>query len=164
MPIRLSPIALPFALAAGLLFSGLSLASDGAAIHQHDHGDAPFELHLNNGEQWAIDAPLSKAMGEIGQAMRESLQVIHEDRLAAEDYVPLAKRVNDGVAYMVANCQLPPAADAQLHMIIAQLMAGAEKMAGSSADSPRDGAVQVIGALDAYDKYFDDPSFVPVAH
>lgn len=164
MSIRLSHRAVPFALAAGLLLSGLSLAGTDAAIDDHNHGDVPFELQLDNGQKWAIDAPLSKAMGEIGQAMRESLQAIHEDRLPAADYLPLARQVNDGVAYIVANCQLPPAADAQLHVIIAQLMAGAEKMAGHSADAPRAGAVQIIGALDAYAQYFDDPQFVPVAH
>lgn len=62
------------------------------------------------------------------------------------------------------RCELPPDADAQLHMIIAQLMMGSEKMAGNSAEAPRAGAVQVIGALDAYAAYFDDPDFIPVAH
>jgi len=27
-----------------------------------------------------------------------------------------------------------------------------------------DGAVKVIGALDNYGKYFDDPGFQPIAH
>lgn len=160
MSIKLSSVVVPFALAATLGFSGVSLAADSAAVH--DHGDAPFEMQLNNGEKWVIDAPLRQAMGDISEAMRQSLPAIHEDQLPAEDYVPLANQVNDGVAHMIANCELPPEADAQLHMVIAQLMAGSEKMAAS--DAPRDGAVQVLGALDAYQQYFDDPEFVPVAH
>lgn len=163
MSIRLSTAVIPFALAAALVFSGASLAA--AAVHDHDHGDAPFELQLNNGEKWAIDAPLRKSMGDISAAMSESIGTIHEDQLPAADYVPLASQLNDSVAYMVANCELPPDADAQLHMIIAQLMAGSEKMAGNNADAtPRDGAVQVLGALEAYEQYFDDPDFVPVVH
>lgn len=162
MSIKLSSVVVPFALVAALGFSGVSLAADSAAVHDHDHGDVPFEMQLNNGEKWAIDPPLRQAMGDISEAMRQSLPAIHEDRLPAEDYVPLANQINDGVAHMIANCELPPDADAQLHMVIAQLMAGSEKMAGS--DAPRDGAVQVLGALDAYDQYFDDPEFIPVAH
>ncbi|MFA5677582.1 MAG: hypothetical protein WC953_04125 [Pseudomonas sp.] len=163
MSFRLIPAAVPFALAAALLFSGAGMADDGAA-HDHEHSDIPFELQLNNGEKWAIDPPMGKAMGDISTAMRQSLDAIHENRLPAEDYLPLASQINDSVAYMVANCDLPPEADAQLHMIIAQLMAGSEKMASSSDASPRDGAVQVLGALDAYDQYFDDPDFADLAH
>lgn len=162
MSIKLSSVVVPFALVAALGFSGVSLAADSAAVHDHDHGDVPFEMQLNNGEKWAIDPPLRQAMGDISEAMRQSLPAIHEDRLPAEDYVPLANQVNDGVAHMIANCELPPEADAQLHMVIAQLMAGSEKMAAGA--TPREGAVQVLGALDAYGQYFDDPDFVSVIH
>ena len=41
-------------------------------------------------------------------------------------------------------------------------MAGKTKKAKGG--KPRDGAVQVIGALDKYAAYFDDPGFVPIAH
>jgi len=164
MSIRLSTALIPLTLAAALIVSGTSLAAD-SVVHDHDHGDAPFELQLNNGEKWAIDAPLSKAMGDINLLMRESIETIHEDQLPAAEYVPLADQINDSVAYMVANCELPPEADAQLHMIIAQLVTGADKMAGNNADAtPREGAVQVLGALEAYEQYFDDPEFVLSAH
>ena len=164
MKIKAYQAAIPFALASALLFSGVSLASGDAALHDHDHhGDMPFELQLDNGQKWAIDPPLRKAMGDISDAIREAVADIHENRLPAEDYAVLASEVNDGVAHMVANCELPPDADAQLHMVIAQLMAGSEKMANSSVHA-RDGAVQVLGALDAYAEYFDDPAFERVAH
>lgn len=162
MSIKLSSVVIPFALAAALGFSGVSLAADGVAVDDHDHGDVPFAMQLNNGEKWLIDPPLRQAMSDISEAMRQSLPAIHEDQFPAEDYVPLANQVNEGVAHMVANCELPPDADAQLHMIIAQLMAGSEKMTDS--DAPREGAVQVLGALDAYQQYFDDPEFIPIAH
>ncbi|MEQ5800585.1 hypothetical protein [Halomonas sp. H10-9-1] len=164
MSTKLSTAIIPFTLAAALMVSGSSLAADTAAL-DHDHGDAPFELQLNAGEKWAIDAPLGKAMGDISMVMRAPIATIHEDRLPAAEYAPLAERIDDSVAYMVANCELPPEADAQLHMIIAQLVSGADKMAGNHADAtPRAGAVQVLGALEAYARYFDDPDFVPVTH
>ena len=163
MSIKLSTAALPFTLVAALLVSSISLAAD-TAEHDHDHGDAPFALQLNNGEKWAIDAPLGEAMGDISATMRASLDTIHNDQLSAEGYLPLAAKVNDSVAHMINNCDLPEDADAQLHMIIAQLMAGSEKMAGNANDAPRAGAVQVVQAQDAYHRYFDDPGLVPVAH
>lgn len=156
------PLALAPLLLASLMFAGTAQAADNPEAH--DHGAVPFELQLDNGQKWAIDAPLSKAMGDISASMRQSLEAIHADQLAAPDYAPLARQVNDSVAYMVANCNLPADADAQLHMVIAQLMLGAEKMAGDSAETPRAGAIQVIQALDAYQHYFDDAAFEPVAH
>lgn len=43
--------------------------------------------------------------------------------------------------------------------------AGAEQMAGKAKQGKRmNRAVRVIGALDNYGKFFDDPSFQPVAH
>ena len=164
MSIKLSTALIPFTLAAALAVSGAGLAAD-TAVHDHDHGDVPFELQLNDGEKWAIDAPLAKAMGDISLVMRGSIDAIHEDQLPATEYVPLARQINDSVAYMVANCELPPEADAQLHMVIAQLVTGADKMAGNNVDAtPRGGAVQVLGALEAYERYFDDPDFVAVLH
>lgn len=164
MSMKLNQTAIPFVLMTSLIFSGVSLAADDAALHDHDHGDAPFELQLDNGQKWAIDPPLRKAMDDINNAMGTSLEAIHQDRLAAGEYAALATRVNDGIAYMVANCELPPDADAQLHMVIAQLMSGSEKMAGDSDVAARDGAVQILGALDAYARYFDHADFVPAAH
>ena len=164
MTMKFNHAALPFALAMAFLVSGASLAADDAALHDHDHGDVPFELQLDNGQKWAIDPPLRKAMDDINDAMRTSLDAIHQDRLPAEEYAALATQVNEGIAYMVANCELPPDADAQLHVVIAQLMAGSEKMAGNSDAAARDGAVQVLGALDAYAQYFDHAGFVPAAH
>ncbi len=67
------------------------------------------------------------------------------------------------VAYMVENCKLSAEADAQLHLIIAQLLAGADAMSGAPAGQ-RDGAVTVVGALGDYATYFADDSFKPLEH
>jgi hypothetical protein len=53
-----------------------------------------------------------------------------------------------------------PAADANLHYVIADLLRGAGLMRGQDPErSPNDGAALVHGALGAYGRYFDDPSF-----
>ena len=137
------------------------------AASAHDsHGSAEtHQLQLNAGKKWETDAPLRKSMGEIRQSMASSLHAIHENKLSSKGYGALAKKVEDAVGNMVANCKLGTQADEQLHLIIADLLAGAEQMAGKVKQAKRmDGAVKVIGALDNYGKYFDDPGFQPIAH
>ncbi len=130
--------------------------------HEHGHEAHGATLQLNAGKKWETDAPLRKAMGEIRQSMASSLHAIHENKFSAQAYGGLAKKVEGAVGEIVANCKLPPAADAQLHIVVADLLAGAEQMAGKA--KRMDGAVKVIGALDNYGKYFDDPGFQPIAH
>lgn len=133
-----------------------------AAEEEHNHGQAVTEMQLNNGSKWAIDAPLSQAMGKISQAVNAEVQSIHADTLPQDKYVALAGEINSQIAYMIENCELEPAADAQLHIVIHDLMDGSAQMENQA--SARDGAVQVINALNNYANYFDDPKFQPVAH
>lgn len=153
-----------------LLVAGLSLsaASLAAPVHKHDaHADhaAPTTLQLNAGKKWATDEPLRKSMENIRQSVAASLHQIHENRLIAAGYDTLARKVEGEVGNIVSNCKLEPKADAQLHLIVADLLAGAEQMAGKVKKAKRqDGAVKVIGALEKYATYFDDPQFKPIAH
>lgn len=130
--------------------------------HDHGHGAASVTLQLNAGKKWETDVALRKAMGEIRQSIASSLHAIHKHKFSAQAYGGLAKKVEGAVGEIVANCKLPPEADAQLHIVVAELLAGAEQMAGKT--KRMDGAVKVIGALDNYGKYFDDPGFQPIAH
>ncbi len=142
----------------------LAAAPAFAAGNAHDHGHEAHgaTLQLNAGKKWETDAALRKAMGEIRQSMAASLHAIHENKLSSKAYGGLAKQVEGAVGEIVANCKLPPAADTQLHIVVADLLAGAEQMAGKA--KRMDGAVKVIGALDNYGKFFDDPGFQPIAH
>lgn len=133
-----------------------------AAEDAHDHGQPVTEMQLNNGSKWGIDAPLSQAMGKISQAVNAEVQSIHADTLPQDKYVALAGEINSQIAYMIENCELEPAADAQLHIIIHDLMDGSASMENNT--QPRDGAVKVINALGNYANYFDDPKFQPVVH
>ena len=142
---------------------GPSFAANDA--HGHAHGRRTATLQLNAGKKWETDTPLRKSMGEIRQSMASSLHAIHENKLTSKIHGALAKKVEDAVGHMVANCKLGTQADEQLHIIIADLLAGAEQMAGKVKQAKRmDGAVKVNGALDHYGKYFDDPGFQPIAH
>lgn len=160
----------PSVLHAFLFIAGLSLSAAGLAapVHKHDaHADnaAPSNLQLNAGKKWATDEPLRKSMESIRQSVEASLHQIHENRLAPAGYGALARKVEGEVGNIVSNCKLEPKADAQLHLIVADLLAGSEQMAGKVKKIKRqDGAVKVIGALEKYATYFDDPQFKPIAH
>lgn len=153
-----------------LLVAGLSLsaASLAASAHKHDsHADqpAPTTLQLNAGKKWATDEPLRKSMASIRQSVDASLHQIHENRLTSAGYGKLAHKVESEVGNIVINCKLEPKADAQLHLIVADLLAGSEQMSGKAKQAKRqDGAVKVIGALEKYATYFDDPQFKPIPH
>ena len=74
----------------------------------------------------------------------------------AKRYEALATKVTAEVAGIVQNCKLEPAADAQLHIVIADLMAGAEAMEGKvKGQTRRAGAEKVANALNAYGEHFD---------
>lgn len=154
-----------------LMFAtGLSLAaaSHAAPTHTHEahaeHG-AAISLQLNAGKKWETDAALRQAMGNIRQAIAASLPAIHENRLPAAGYAKLAGKIEAEVGSIVANCKLAPEADVQLHLVVAELLAGAEQMSGKIKKTLRQGgAVKVIGALENYAGYFADPQFKPITH
>lgn len=133
--------------------------------HSHEHGAAAATLQLNAGQKWETDAALRQGMGNIRQAMAGSLHAIHENRLSKNGYAGLAKKVENEIGNIVANCKLEPKADEQLHLIVAELLEGAGEMAGKVKTGKRqDGVVRVIGALEKYSQYFADPGFKPIAH
>jgi hypothetical protein len=131
--------------------------------HSHDHGsaEAPASLHLNAGKKWQTDAPLRGAMGRINGAMARALPRIHQERFSDADYVALAATVNKEVAYAVEHCKLDAEADPMLHLVIADLLAGAEVMQGQEGTARHDGAVKVVKALQAYGNYFAHPGWKP---
>ncbi len=160
---QLSKLLAVFGLTLGLVATSVWAAE--TATHKHDHGqaDARAKLSLNDGKKWAADESLRKAMSNIRNAMDASLHDIHEGKLSSAKYSALAGKVNDEVGYMVSNCKLEPKADAQLHLVIADILEGVEAMEGKVKKVKRqDGAVKVIGALEKYGTYFDDPGFKPI--
>lgn len=146
--------------------AGTSLAATPPAAHEHKHEHAATAtLQLNAGKKWETDAALRQAMSNIRQAMAGELHEIHENRLSARGYGKLAQKVEAEVGNIVANCKLGAQADEQLHIVIVELLGGTEHMAGKFKGGKRqNGAVQVIGALEKYAAYFDDPGFKPIEH
>jgi len=152
-----------------LLLASLCLALAGPVLaagaeHSHGHG-APVKLQLDAGKKWPTDAALRGAMGSLRETMAASLHGIHENRLKPAEYAALAGKVEQEAGRIVAECKLDARADEQLHIVVAELLAGAERMAGKVKGASRQGgAVRVIGALDKYATYFDDPDVKPIKH
>lgn len=163
--LHLSRLAAIIGMTLGLAVGAATNAAAAASAHEHDHGGGATSLMLDDGAKWAVDAPLSRAMSTIRNAVHAELDEIHADKLPNEGYLALAGTISGQVSYMIENCKLEPAADAQLHLLIADLLEGVAAMEGEKAQaSPRAGAVKVVGALDNYAIYFDDPQFEPIKH
>ena len=156
-------------LGAALLAAAVSLgqyaATGSAAQADHSHGATEQALKLDNGRKWATDPALRQGMNRIRGSLAPNLEAAHADRLKPAQYGAVAKEIGAQVAYIVSNCKLQPAADAVLHVIIADLLAAADAMSGKSADtSPRAGFVRALGALDDYAKHFEHPRWVALTH
>ena len=133
-----------------------------AAEDHHHHGEsgtAVQKLQLNAGKKWATDVALRQSMDDINQAMAKALPLIHKNRFGDSDYAALATTINQKVGFAIEHCKLEPKADAMLHLVIAELMAGAEIMEGKTAAARHDGAVRVRQALESYGKYFQHPNW-----
>lgn len=132
-----------------------------ATDHHHDHDAYSIELQFNDGQKWETDAPLRQAMGDIGLAVNAALDDIHHNTLDAAGYTALAGEINKQVAYMVENCELEPAADAQLHIVIARMLTSAQVMEQEDAlYAKKEAVVKLVGALNTYAEYFEDEDFV----
>jgi hypothetical protein len=142
------------AVAVALVFAGP--AAYGQAAHDHGQAAGEVKLVLNQGQKWTTDAPLRQGMDNIRGALAKDVNAIHADKATPKQYEALAAKVTGEVAGIVQNCKLEPAADEQLHLVIAELMAGAEAMEGKvKGETRRAGAERVAKALNAYGEHFD---------
>jgi hypothetical protein len=152
------------AAAVAAVFGASSAAAAPAqpADHGH-HAAAPHKLALNQGRKWATDEPLRAGMDRIRGLVEPQLAAPHAGRLAPAHYRDLSTRIETEVGGIVANCKLEPKADAMLHLIIADLGAGTDALAGKDAKlSPALGLVKVAQAVNQYGRHFEHPGFKPI--
>jgi len=148
------------AIAVAAAFSAPALAQTAT----HDHAAAaPHKLALNEGRKWATDEPLRAGMGRIRGLVGPQLGAAHAGKLTAAQYRELAAKIEAEVGGIVANCKLEPEADAMLHLVIADIGAGTDAMAGKDAKlRPALGLVKVAQAVNQYGSHFDDPGLEPI--
>lgn len=140
--------------------AGTALAQDHG--HSHDAGHdtrGPAQLTLNNGKKWATDANLRQGMSRIRDALAAKLPAIHAGKATEKQYRALAQKANDQIAFMVKNCKLDEDADAMLHLLLADLIAGADAMMLQDSSEARKGAEKIAHALENYATYFDHPGW-----
>jgi hypothetical protein len=143
-----------------VLAPGVSAAQATPTTHAHAaHG----KLTLDHGRKWPTDDALRVGMNNIRALVQPQLGPIHTGKLDAAQYAALANGIERQIGDIVANCKLEPKADAMLHLVIADLGAGVDAMAGKSPSvQPFQGATTVVAALDDYGRYFDHPGFKPI--
>lgn len=154
-----------FMAATGLVFGMVASSAMAAehSTHAHQQGAEAGKLALNQGQKWVTDEALRNGMGAIRGQMAAALHDIHAGKLSSAGYNALAAKVGTEVGGIVAHCKLEPQADAQIHLVIADVLAGVDAMQGKVKKTPRQrGAVQVLGALDRYATYFDHPNWQPI--
>lgn len=150
-----------------LATAGLALALGGALLmaptvhaqhepaHEHE-AHATAGLTLDNGARWATDEPLRIGMQRIRDAAAPAVDAGPQS-LSQEAAKTLAAAVRVQVSYLVANCKLEPKADAVLHVLIAELLGGAEAL---DRDPHAEGALpRIEQALRQYPEYFEHPGF-----
>ena len=146
-----SPLVLLLAIALSLPLAAL------AAADAHDHGKpAPHKLELNAGKKWGTDDALRQAMSTIQASVSQTLPKAHSGKATPVEYDAFGKGITAQITYIVENCKLEPAADEQLHNIVADMMSGVEAAEGKQGEKKRaSGVVKVAHAANAYGKHFD---------
>lgn len=149
MKLAMTTAAMPLLLLAAIA------ALPAQAQHSHQH-PAPAVAQATPAQRWATDAPLRTGMAKIRTAV-DALQHYERGHMGPEQAVELATQVQQQIAYLVANCKLEPQADAALHVIIAELGAGAQALK----DNPADLAAipPMRQALQHYPRQFNDPTW-----
>ncbi|MCF7201728.1 DnrO protein [Pseudomonas oligotrophica] len=136
------------ATASSLALSLVTPAAAATAVHEHHaHGPAPT---LPAQASFATDAALREGMSRVRDAVEALGDTPADRRQAAE----LGDRIEAASAYLVANCHLPADADAALHGVLGDLLAGAEQL---DAADPAPALARVHSGLARYQQLFNAP-------
>lgn len=139
---------------------GLALQSRdrGEAHRAHDRPDKPA-LTLNDGKKWETDATLRRGMARIAALVAPLAAKREGERLDPIEAARVADGVRDEVNILVSNCRLEPKADAALHVLIGDMLAGADIL--SQPEPSIEGVRMISEALDFYPRYFEDADLAP---
>lgn len=139
--------------AAGPLLLLAAVTAPASPQDSHQHPSTAVAPAVQ-GERWETDAPLRAGMENIRVAV-DALEHHEHGHMGPDPAVALATRIEQQIAYLVANCKLEPRADAALHVIIAELGASAQALKANPAD--RSAIPPMRHALQSYSLQFNDP-------
>lgn len=133
-----------------------ALSVPAQVIAESEHGGVTHQLTLDNGKKWATDEALREGMTAIRDILAPDFKSIEDVSLPTAHLAGIGKKIDAQVEYIIANCRLPAEADANLHAILMDIMAGSEAMQGKQDGvSPAAGVQKIAHALDAYSSHFD---------
>lgn len=132
--------------------------------HMHKHGHkhqkagtktaTPAATPAASTQKWSADADLRKGMADVHAAL-DDLRHHEMGHMPANMAAERAGKIEDAVAYIIANCKLTPDADAALHKIILPLQSAAQRLKKDPADMAAIAAMR--DAVASYPRQFDDP-------
>jgi hypothetical protein len=123
--------------------------------HAHEHHGAEPALTLDHGKKWATDAPLREGMANIRKIMKES-----SVKPTPEGNQRAAGRMNEEIQKIFKTCKLTPKADANLHLVLAEMMKGTGALKDASLPAA-EAYGRISKALDLYGQHFDHPGWSP---
>lgn len=141
----------------------LALGAPAMAAQSHDHDGheaTVAALVLDEGAKWHGDQNMIDGMTAIRSVMAANLDAIHANALTPAQAGKAASEVGRQIDFMIENCDLEPAADAQFHLVLAQVMDGASALEAGNVET---GAGAIVQALNAYGTHFEHPGWEPLA-
>jgi hypothetical protein len=151
---RLLALALP---------AGVALAGAPLLVRAHqEHDGVPEKLALDKGKKWPTDEPLRDGMNKIRALLAPNAAAIQSLKLPPAECKQLGAAVQGQVAAITAQSKLPQDADVMLHVLVKNLLDGAEIMQGRGKVAPIDGAFKVLFTMNNYGNYFDHPGWKPL--
>ncbi len=171
---------LPIVILAGCVSVLLALAGAGCST-MHDMHSSEQELHppnaehdaehnehsdraalsLNDGNKWPTDEPLRKSMQAIDELMMPVRAVAPDQLVDSKQGNAIALEVRQQVDFMIANCELEPKADAALHVLIGDLLVGANEL--QVPGTSRSGVSRIDQVLEQYPRNFEHPGWLTSA-
>lgn len=130
-------------------------AADDERAHHHDASAGMALQRPPGGGNWATDAPLRQGMETVHVALAAALPTFEKGEMTASAATTLAGVVTGQVQFLLANCKLEADADAQLHILIGQMMSAAEAMVADAASA--EGVPKLHAAVQLYGDYFEHP-------
>ena len=136
-----------------LLAAGLAGALSPVAAHEHATAPVASKQQAP-AQRFATDATLRTEMKGIRSAV-DALAHYEMGHMGQDQAVEFATSIEGHVNTIVANCKLPPDADAALHAIIVPLVQNAAALKQNPTDLSA--IAPMRSALARYDSQFADP-------
>ena len=122
--------------------------------NEHSDRDA---LLLKDGTKWSTDEPLRMSMQTINELMIPVHATAPDHLVNSEQGKAIALKVQQQVDFMIANCELEPKADAALHVLIGDLLIGANEL--KVPETSPSGVSRIGQVLEQYPQHFEHPGW-----